>query len=120
MEPASETAANLRKQIQETEIKLAELKAQLLEAEARIEISNKADKEDQAATASAHQDDENGTTQEKKWPLSPDEYKRYGRQLITPSIGIQGVYYRPVTCYRITGFNILIQVNSDSSPPPFS
>lgn len=25
-----------------------------------------------------------------KWPLSSEEYKRYGRQMIVPNIGIQG------------------------------
>lgn len=25
-----------------------------------------------------------------RWPLEPDEYKRYGRQLIMPEIGLQG------------------------------
>ncbi|KAK7612171.1 hypothetical protein JOL62DRAFT_618437, partial [Phyllosticta paracitricarpa] len=28
--------------------------------------------------------------QKKKWPLKADEYKRYGRQLIMPEIGLQG------------------------------
>ncbi|KAF2839456.1 Molybdopterin-synthase sulfurtransferase [Patellaria atrata CBS 101060] len=27
---------------------------------------------------------------EQKWPLDPEEYKRYGRQLIMPEIGLQG------------------------------
>lgn len=30
-----------------------------------------------------------------KWPLREDEYERYGRQLIIPSIGIKGLmHYR--------------------------
>jgi len=28
-----------------------------------------------------------------KWPLSPDDYKRYGRQLIMPEIGLRGMSY---------------------------
>ena len=27
---------------------------------------------------------------ERRWPLEPNEYKRYGRQLIMPEIGLQG------------------------------
>jgi adenylyltransferase/sulfurtransferase len=25
-----------------------------------------------------------------KWPLNPEEYKRYGRQMIVPQMGLQG------------------------------
>jgi len=28
----------------------------------------------------------------KKWPLELEEYKRYGRQMIVPNIGIQGEF----------------------------
>ena len=31
-----------------------------------------------------------GTAEQKRWPLDPNEYKRYGRQLIMPEIGLQG------------------------------
>lgn len=34
----------------------------------------------------AHED----VVQEKKWPLEKNEYRRYGRQLIMPEIGLQG------------------------------
>ncbi|KZM20286.1 ATP binding [Ascochyta rabiei] len=31
-----------------------------------------------------------GTVERTRWPLEPTEYKRYGRQLIMPEIGLQG------------------------------
>ncbi|KAF2627521.1 hypothetical protein BU25DRAFT_392640 [Macroventuria anomochaeta] len=33
---------------------------------------------------------DNSTAEERRWPLEPHEYKRYGRQLIMPEIGLQG------------------------------
>lgn len=30
------------------------------------------------------------STERRRWPLEPSEYKRYGRQLIMPEIGLQG------------------------------
>lgn len=30
---------------------------------------------------------------ERRWPLDKAEYKRYGRQLIMPEIGLQGTYF---------------------------
>jgi adenylyltransferase/sulfurtransferase len=30
-----------------------------------------------------------------RWPLEKNEYKRYGRQLIMPEIGLQGQYFFP-------------------------
>jgi hypothetical protein len=32
-----------------------------------------------------------GDAPERKWPLSQEEYSRYGRQMIVPSVGIQGM-----------------------------
>jgi hypothetical protein len=37
---------------------------------------------------------EKGVSQENlRWPLEKNEYKRYGRQLIMPEIGLQGQYF---------------------------
>jgi adenylyltransferase/sulfurtransferase len=36
---------------------------------------------------------DSGHSAEKRWPLDPHEYKRYGRQLIMPEIGLRGVCY---------------------------
>lgn len=30
-------------------------------------------------------------TMDRKWPLDLDEYTRYGRQMILPSVGLQGI-----------------------------
>jgi adenylyltransferase/sulfurtransferase len=34
-----------------------------------------------------------GTSHERRWPLDKHEYKRYGRQLIMPEIGLHGQHY---------------------------
>ncbi|KAG9243129.1 molybdenum cofactor synthesis protein-like protein [Calycina marina] len=74
MESANASAEGLRKQISETEESLRKLKAQLHQFEFQ-------EKSDSAKTVSLD---------EHKWPLSAEEYKRYGRQMIVPSVGIQG------------------------------
>lgn len=38
-----------------------------------------------------------GIAEQRRWPLDPNEYKRYGRQLIMPEIGLQGKLARPKT-----------------------
>jgi adenylyltransferase/sulfurtransferase len=40
----------------------------------------------------AAQNTANSVPKEKKWPLEKNEYKRYGRQLIMPEVGLQGKY----------------------------
>ena len=74
MESANASVEALRKQILDTEESLRELREQLAQIESRdvIKIAK------------------NSSINELKWPLSSEEYKRYGRQLIVPSIGIQG------------------------------
>ncbi|KAH8602616.1 hypothetical protein B0O99DRAFT_498519 [Bisporella sp. PMI_857] len=75
MDSANIRAEALRKQIQDTEEQLHALRDQL----AQLEAYN--------STESATQD---LSISETKWPLSSEEYRRYGRQMIVPSIGIQG------------------------------
>lgn len=41
-----------------------------------------------AASRSPTNSDESGDGW--KWPLRPEEYERYGRQLIIPSVGVEG------------------------------
>lgn len=60
---------DLRRKVAEAEAELQSLKADLAKAE----------KEAQEAPA-----------QPWKWPLQPEEYERYGRQLIIPSVGVIG------------------------------
>lgn len=76
MDAATESAEALRKQIAATEEQLNILKAQLHELDAR-NTRDESTSHDQPL--------------ESKWPLSQDEYKRYGRQMIVPNIGIQGI-----------------------------
>lgn len=88
MDAVNASAQALRNQIAGTEAQLEKLKNEL----ARVEAS--------AAAQDLHdlQLKDNPVTQKKdeKWPLSEEEYKRYGRQMIVPSVGIQGFYYLPL------------------------
>jgi len=76
MESANASAEALRRQISDTEETLRYLKEELAQIESRDN------------TTSA----KNPSSDPPKWPLSPEEYKRYGRQMIIPNIGIQGTY----------------------------
>lgn len=83
MEAASESAEVLRKQITSTEEELRRLKSRVAALE-----KSKANTEQQNVetfeTNNAHYE----------WPLSSDEYTRYGRQMIVPSIGLQGKHFK--------------------------
>ncbi|KAL3417934.1 ThiF family protein [Phlyctema vagabunda] len=85
MSSATSSLARLRIQIQETEEQLKTLKVQLAELEA------------QESTLQASHD------QSSKWPLSTDEYKRYGRQMIVPNFGIQGQQHLKSSSVLIIG-----------------
>lgn len=80
----------LRAQIQSTENQLNQLKRQLEEAERRKEEGSAKDEEQQspAIPLSNSPSQANGHW---PWPLQPDEYKRYGRQMILQEIGLQGL-----------------------------
>ncbi len=78
LEPIDAEAENLKRQIAATEKELNKLKEQLASIEAKVE------------SRSSTTDDESGAASKTKWPLSAEEYLRYGRQMIVPSIGIQG------------------------------
>jgi adenylyltransferase/sulfurtransferase len=81
MESAIMSAENIKKQILETEAKLQDLKGQLAKIKAQ-DLPRDSQPRD-AAKDSASQDS--------KWPLSPEEYNRYGRQMIVPTVGIRGM-----------------------------
>jgi adenylyltransferase/sulfurtransferase len=85
MESANASAEALRTQIQVTETELLRLKAQLAQVEAGAVPTQKIENLSIAEEGLVTQ---NG---ERKWPLLPEEYKRYGRQMIVPSVGIQGI-----------------------------
>ncbi|ATZ46468.1 Bcuba4 [Botrytis cinerea B05.10] len=80
MNSAEEKASALRRQITDTETELASLKLQLLSIEGKDVDSKDLEVTEEGLV----------THGESKWPMSLEEYKRYGRQMIVPDIGIQG------------------------------
>lgn len=83
MENASARADELRKQIAATEKQLHELKAELKSVEVQDDVNVSVENKE----ASIPEDDLKARS---KWPLSSEEYKRYGRQMIVPNFGIHG------------------------------
>ncbi|KAF7906813.1 hypothetical protein EAF00_001091 [Botryotinia globosa] len=81
MNSAEEKASALRRQIADAETQLASLKLQLLSIEG---------KNDNSKDAEVTEEESLVTHDESKWPMSLEEYKRYGRQMIVPDIGIRG------------------------------
>ncbi|KAL4913298.1 hypothetical protein BDW62DRAFT_166760 [Aspergillus aurantiobrunneus] len=80
MEDLYTKCASLRTEIAATEAQLAKLKRELQEAET-------------LAIRSRSQNGAGATTDAKskgKWPLLGEEYRRYGRQMIVPQVGLQG------------------------------
>ncbi|KAI0103182.1 adenylyltransferase [Nemania sp. FL0031] len=84
MDMVTDKAQQLRAQISKTEEELQRLKTQLAELEALPAASSKSESESQAQV---HQSE---TPRDWKWPLREEEYARYGRQLVLPSVGIRG------------------------------
>ncbi|KAI1277440.1 adenylyltransferase [Xylaria sp. FL0933] len=83
MDPVADKIERLKAQISKTEVELQQLRTQLAELEA-LPLSPS------SGTAPAVQNESTGPSQEWKWPLKEEEYARYGRQLILPSVGIKG------------------------------
>lgn len=75
-----ETCASLRAQIAATESQLASLKLDLANAEKAAATEPKT-----AEKTSNTQD-----TTRSRWPLLQEEYRRYGRQMIVPQVGLDG------------------------------
>lgn len=96
MDHTSETVLALHTRIQRLEDELVVLKRQLANAEAvdpsqaSRPISPSMAVSIDAATSveqpTAAKDKENDS----RWPLEADEYRRYGRQMIMPEIGLEG------------------------------
>jgi adenylyltransferase/sulfurtransferase len=90
MEQLSASAQELREQIARAEAELKALKEQLADAES----------DGNARVGSEHVTQtpvETGLGDRQwKWPLKADEYERYGRQLILPSVGVEG---QSLGCY---------------------
>jgi adenylyltransferase/sulfurtransferase len=94
------TIDSLRQQIASCEAKLTVVRQQLLEAEqsqdprAEEQLSHNSDP---WSLTDVHSDLSSGLSQlkeqqqqQKTWPLDRVEYRRYGRQLIMPEIGLRG------------------------------
>jgi adenylyltransferase/sulfurtransferase len=81
MEELDDKCASLRSEIAATEARLAKLKRELQEAEESARVSRSTNNA-QPATS--------GPRPERKWPLLKEEYRRYGRQMIVPQVGLQG------------------------------
>lgn len=83
MESENDEAQALRQLILATELRLENLKEELAEVETRGPHHGR-DEE---------RPDELESLKDSKWPLTAEEYLRYGRQMIVPSIGIQGWHF---------------------------
>lgn len=79
MDPVADKIERLRAQISKTEVELQQLRTQL----AGLEASP-------SEEAPIHNHEARKLPQEWKWLLREEEYARYGRQLILPSMGIKG------------------------------
>ncbi|KAI0404810.1 adenylyltransferase [Xylaria palmicola] len=87
----------LKAQISKTEAELQQLKTQLAELEATPPAPPISSPETQ------EQDQPTETLQKWKWPLKEEEYARYGRQLILPSVGIKGQLRLKSTAVLVVG-----------------
>ncbi|EAU31862.1 hypothetical protein ATEG_07600 [Aspergillus terreus NIH2624] len=82
MDDLESTCASLRAQISATETQLAGLKRALHEAE---QAAAHAKAQSAAATTAGDNHDK-----PRRWPLLDEEYRRYGRQMIVPQLGLPG------------------------------
>lgn len=83
----------LRLELRSIEAKAATLKAQIAEAEEAYRIPSPGSLvEDNPAT-------QRRSVHNESWPLQPNEYQRYGRQMIMPEIGLEG-WRVLVSCVR--------------------
>lgn len=82
MESENDDAKALRQLILATELRLEKLKNELADVERRSSPNRLTEGQDELESL-----------KDSKWPLTPDEYLRYGRQMIVPSIGIQGEHF---------------------------
>ncbi|KAL2840787.1 hypothetical protein BJY01DRAFT_15916 [Aspergillus pseudoustus] len=81
MENLDTKCASLRSEIAATEAQLAKLKRELRDAEESASKSRTTNNVGPTQTE---------TRPERKWPLLGEEYRRYGRQMIVPQVGLQG------------------------------
>ena len=80
----------LKFRIIEVESQLSNLRKELEKAESRKEVLSTTHSE-LAGDWSAGSSLVANASARKPWPMHADEYMRYGRQMIMPEIGLQGV-----------------------------
>jgi adenylyltransferase and sulfurtransferase len=85
MDDIDSRCASLRAQIVTVEKQLGSLKRELEDAEKTATILAS---RNGSQTSNCKKEDLTNTN---KWPLLPEEYKRYGRQMIVSEIGIHGL-----------------------------
>ncbi|XDG07216.1 hypothetical protein ABKA04_006831 [Annulohypoxylon sp. FPYF3050] len=86
MDSISDKAEQLRHKITQAEKELQDLRRQLSE----LESSTPNPKLNQGFGSTSDYNHVTKTVTEWKWPLREEEYSRYGRQLILPTVGIKG------------------------------
>jgi adenylyltransferase/sulfurtransferase len=70
------------------------LRQDVVRAEQNLQIvkDRLAHAESSAALANPDLVSEQSSSSLSRWPLSSEEYHRYGRQMIVPSFGVQGIH----------------------------
>ena len=92
---------NLQQQIAQTAGQLRDLKLQLQQTETQLQAANDLQIAYEGGMPLGWQDEtmailshimppQSRSSHSQQWPLAPEEYRRYGRQLIMPEIGLQG------------------------------
>lgn len=79
-------AEKLRQRIVRAEAELQNLRSQLDQIEAE-------------ETRQREQVPGNGPDPVRRWPLQEEEYQRYSRQLILPSVGVEGGRWQWIRCF---------------------
>ena len=82
--------ADLRTQISKLESHLSDLKQQL----ARAEKSTHVKVPSNLYQDLNHSNSDDSISSSRNWPLDQEEYRRYGRQMILPEIGLQGEHHK--------------------------
>ncbi|OTA79752.1 hypothetical protein M434DRAFT_86852 [Hypoxylon sp. CO27-5] len=99
MDSITNKAEQLRQKISETERELQDLRRQLAELDSTAQNPNA----DQDSGFTSDHKRSVDSLPEWKWPLKEEEYSRYGRQLILPTVGIKGQLRIKSTAVLIVG-----------------
>ena len=90
----------LRKDLESADAKVDALEIQLAEAKAKAACHPPIQSNTTTSTSISRANvrvDNASSNGESSWPLQPDEYTRYGRQLIIPEVGLEG-WHVPLSC----------------------